>query len=609
MNETLRTIGALDRLIAAALTTVSADTRKAILATANCGVAGHFRFQENGGICMMCQREHQIKTAAERTASQLAVVNERVVDRLVEEKRQLRVENNAQYLARVAAESQLAEVTKERNKSKADRQRWVDSWHFDTERLTAERDAALADAASARTAMSDAIRRETRLRDAVKCEIADLDDIIIGIDIQHPVTRESIQRQMQRLNAALSHQPKGGESNMQEFHTDLGGSMTPQPGKPVIADGPIPLASQAHNPDNLSQEQVGVADGWRLLDVDEVKNVPEVFLRDIQLWLGTKWDGTKWRGAGVGDTYRTRLSRVELRKARGLPDSCDVCGGKNGKHLKSCSINYIPRPVESGSDDASKTKLTPQHDIGCGRVNEEGECDCSLSKPAPAQPETPTPRTDAVYLNLEGQDCDAECYETLIEHARTLERELCSAREATAKALAEQDEAMAARKRNFESASNALRDLSAERAARERAEKEAEDQFQTERVRAIKAEKERDEKERALRAAGYYGEDRGFQEIQAVMAQLAEAQQQRDAALASKTVGIRGLCVAIGSSEESKYTQPRIEIFTTIEEIKAYQDAICGGVFRLEVEVKLTPEGLKKLREVQADQATRKEIE
>lgn len=42
---------------------------------------------------------------------------------------------------------------------------------------------------------------------------------------------------------------------------------------------------------------------------------------------------------------------------------------------------------------------------------------------------TETPRTDAVYLNLECQDCDAECYETLIEHARTLERELTQWRE------------------------------------------------------------------------------------------------------------------------------------------------------------------------------------
>ncbi len=48
-----------------------------------------------------------------------------------------------------------------------------------------------------------------------------------------------------------------------------------------------------------------------------------------------------------------------------------------------------------------------------------------FTKPSPAPAtETATPETDAVYLNLEGQDCDAECYETLITHARDLERRL-----------------------------------------------------------------------------------------------------------------------------------------------------------------------------------------
>lgn len=37
------------------------ETRKAILAPANCGVSGHFKFQENGGHCMMCQQLDQLR--------------------------------------------------------------------------------------------------------------------------------------------------------------------------------------------------------------------------------------------------------------------------------------------------------------------------------------------------------------------------------------------------------------------------------------------------------------------------------------------------------------------------------------------------------------------
>lgn len=36
-------------------------TRAAILEPANCGVSGHFKFQENGGHCMMCQVLDQLR--------------------------------------------------------------------------------------------------------------------------------------------------------------------------------------------------------------------------------------------------------------------------------------------------------------------------------------------------------------------------------------------------------------------------------------------------------------------------------------------------------------------------------------------------------------------
>lgn len=162
--------------------------------------------------------------------------------------------------------------------------------------------------------------------------------------------------------------------------------MTPQPGKPVIVDGPNPLASRApepkapealnetkgepcpenenrnaqpakaqaesktaegesvvtaaveparvameqvesnapeapakHNPGNLTDAQVGVADGWRLLDEDEVIKVHGFHvLDDIEMRRGDEWCDQGHEGYNTRATYRTRLSRAELRNARGL---------------------------------------------------------------------------------------------------------------------------------------------------------------------------------------------------------------------------------------------------------------------------------------------------
>lgn len=77
--------------------------------------------------------------------------------------------------------------------------------------------------------------------------------------------------------------------------------------------------SPAHNPDHLTPEQVGVSDGWRLLDEDEVEYGGNPLAEGVSRWWyhGAYWqDG--WSGQEKVNTYRTRLSRAELRKARGL---------------------------------------------------------------------------------------------------------------------------------------------------------------------------------------------------------------------------------------------------------------------------------------------------
>lgn len=141
---------------------------------------------------------------------------------------------------------------------------------------------------------------------------------------------------------------------------------------------------------------------------------------------------------------------------------------------------------------------------------------------ATAQPETPTPRTDAFFF------------------ARTLVRELHDAREATAKAQATLEtverelrsdllNALAARDNFRDNFREAQTVIAAERAERERAEEEAEDQFQTERVRAIKAEKEQENSK--LRSSALFRENETLvKNIDTLLAKLAEARQQRDAA-------------------------------------------------------------------------------
>jgi predicted RNase H-like nuclease (RuvC/YqgF family) len=60
-----------------------------------------------------------------------------------------------------------------------------------------------------------------------------------------------------------------------------------------------------HNPDNLTDEQIGVADGWRLLEKSEIHDREET--SEIQgLTLKGSWDNEPLKGASVVLTYRTK---------------------------------------------------------------------------------------------------------------------------------------------------------------------------------------------------------------------------------------------------------------------------------------------------------------
>lgn len=74
-----------------------------------------------------------------------------------------------------------------------------------------------------------------------------------------------------------------------------------------------------HNPKGLTAKQVGTADGYRLLDEDEVDERWEGRPAHLEIEcfeLGGTWDKTGWLGACKGLTYRTKLSREELARLR-----------------------------------------------------------------------------------------------------------------------------------------------------------------------------------------------------------------------------------------------------------------------------------------------------
>lgn len=71
---------------------------------------------------------------------------------------------------------------------------------------------------------------------------------------------------------------------------------------------------ELQNPDNLSPEQYGAADGWRLLKRSEIGRY-EVSEHVEMLGCNGQWSSF-WCGNSPTRTYRTRLSVVELAALR-----------------------------------------------------------------------------------------------------------------------------------------------------------------------------------------------------------------------------------------------------------------------------------------------------
>lgn len=116
------------------------------------------------------------------------------------------------------------------------------------------------------------------------------------------------------------------------------------------------------NPAGLTQAQVGIAEGWRLLEEDEITTAPRA--GKLQVWFREvgKWGSCMDLG-WARNTYRTRLTRAELRAARGLEHEpgevtkCAVCGSlavENGQ----CS-NCADAEREGWFWHASKGRFAP----------------------------------------------------------------------------------------------------------------------------------------------------------------------------------------------------------------------------------------------------------
>jgi len=123
--------------------------------------------------------------------------------------------------------------------------------------------------------------------------------------------------------------------------------------------------STPHNPDNLTPEQIGVAEGWRLLDEDEIG--PNNGKATCQPWLkpfGSNpgmWGNLNYVGQSPELTYRTRLTREELSAARGLPPApASHVSESTSDDEDSLGYDQIPDFVMPVSEEKTYTILGPR---------------------------------------------------------------------------------------------------------------------------------------------------------------------------------------------------------------------------------------------------------
>lgn len=101
-----------------------------------------------------------------------------------------------------------------------------------------------------------------------------------------------------------------------------------------------------HNPDNLTREQVGVSEGWRLLDEDEL-NDHRISSSDIERWMvnSRSWSGG-YSGGSESSTYRTTLTRQELASLETVDDDENEGGGSDHYAFSYKGLRLDPYRIE-----------------------------------------------------------------------------------------------------------------------------------------------------------------------------------------------------------------------------------------------------------------------
>lgn len=203
--------------------------------------------------------------------------------------------------------------------------------------------------------------------------------------------------------------------------------------------------SELHNPDHLTDAQIGVSDGWRLLDEDEIDPRTMALVDSTcELWWD-KWvsrdaNGSPILGMHSFSTYRTRLTRAELRAARGLPPISEPSDPNEAMRQGIGIVSSAPATPLFKSDDEMLISLTGSaKEVVLKNPDGSTWTPSAPAAPAPAGDEA-TPRTDSHFNNLHIHG--GVIGSSWLNFARTLERELSASRREVAEIARERDEAV-----------------------------------------------------------------------------------------------------------------------------------------------------------------------
>jgi len=142
----------------------------------------------------------------------------------------------------------------------------------------------------------------------------------------------------------------------------------------IIAPWTSPIAA-GHNPDKLTEEQVGVADGWRLPEWDDIRWLNgENKVSALYCWHRR---GCCWERPGIGAcesscTYRTKLSREELAALRKLKmrttrveELPPVCWVKTGSLVcLVVEMDSATQTIKAGGEKPVEIKMLRQLNAG-----------------------------------------------------------------------------------------------------------------------------------------------------------------------------------------------------------------------------------------------------